>query len=719
MKKIFSFLATAVAALAFTACEDVPAPYSINDGEGGTKSGFHYVSNNLMSGWSVKPVEGKLQPWSQGTSYTQATGYQKWDGADQKSNKEVEGWLISPAFNTDGVDKLKMSFDYFVRYTNNDAAWKDHCKVYLSGDYNGADVTAATWTPLEVNLVESPYSDFTTYTSGEIQIPEEFVGKENLRVAFWFYAPATGSTTWELQNFRMDEGEAGTGPVDDQKHYKFVKATTVESGKQYLIVADGKMAKPITGTATYGYLNVEPVGIKDNYIVVSGLTNAFTFNLDLTADISGNVGDAYNIIQSDGRYLWAQEGLNYKNFNVAENPEGDKAWIVSIEEGTSFRIICGNIGRFFQYSKQYTSFGCYAEEQQNALYPELYVLEGETEEDVTTPSGEQPGGEGEEPTPATGENLLTNGDFESWTGGQPDHWKSTTTAGNATLSQSTDAHGGQYSVKVATASTNKRIAYKEITLKAGTYTMQFYAKGGGQVCPGYVPVTDGKVGRYAYGDYTNTTEDGWTLVSHQFTLAAQTVVNLVVMNPSKQAKDVFIDDFTLTTADGGLVDGGSGTEPGTTTQTAQFRLATEVQDGKQYLIVADHDGTLKAAQPVQSNYNYGYLKVTTVTASNGVITADPANAFTFLYQEGGYKIQQPDGRLLWMDATHTSFQVAAAPTEGFIWTVDANATAMGLFRISNVAQGKFVQFSSTHGSWGSYAEQQDGGLASFLYERVN
>ena len=274
-------------------------------------------------------------------------------------------------------------------------------------------------------------------------------------------------------------------------------------------------------------------------------------------------------------------------------------------------------------------------------------------------------------------------------------------------------------MKVATASTNKRLAYKEITLKAGTYTMQFYAKGGGQVRPGYVPVADGKVGSYAYGDYTNTTEDGWTLVSHQFTLAAQTVVNLVVMNPSNQAKDVFIDDFTLTTADGGLADGGSGTEPGTTTQTAQFRLATEVQGGKQYLIVADHDGTLKAAQPVQSNYNYGYLKVTTVTATNGVITADPANAFTFVYQEGGYKIQQPDGRLLWMDATHTSFQVAAAPTEGFIWTVDANGPVMGLFRISNVAQGKFVQFSTTHGSWGSYAEQQDGGLASFLYERVN
>lgn len=726
MKKIFSFLATAVAALAFTACEDVPAPYSINDGEGGTTSGFHYVSNNLMSGWSVKPVEGKLQPWSQGTSYTQATGYQKWDGADQKSNKEVEGWLISPAFNTNGVGKLKMSFDYFVRYTNNDAAWKDHCKVYLSDDYNGADVTAATWTPLEVNLVESPYSDFTTYTSGEIQIPEEFVGKENLRVAFWFYAPATGSTTWELQNFRMDEGEAGTGPVDDQKHYKFVKATTVESGKQYLIVADGKMAKPITGTATYGYLNVEPVGIKDNYIVVSGLTNAFTFNLDLTADISGNVGDAYNIIQSDGRYLWAQEGLNYKNFNVAENPEGDKAWIVSIEEGTSFRIICGNIGRFFQYSKQYTSFGCYAEEQQNALYPELYVLEGETDEEVTQPSGDTPGTGGDTPTPVTGENLLANGDFEAWTGGQPDNWKSTSSASTATLKQSTNAHEGSYSVEVVgQASSNKRLAYKEITLKAGTYVVNFYAAAAtsdaASITAGFVPVTNGTVGNYNYtkgsdgkNKYYNLSASEWTQVNFTFTLSAQTTICPVVMISGNPGKNVLIDDYTLTTSDGGIVDGG--TPPAG--ETAQFRLAQSVASGKQYLIVAETNNTYYAAKPVISGHSYDYLSSVAVTTADGIITADPANAFTFVASDNGFKIQQPDGRFLYMDETHNSFQVNAAPNEGFVWTV-AIEPAAGYFKITNVARNKYVQLSTqNNNTWGSYPEAKEGGVMPRLYERV-
>lgn len=74
-----------------------------------------------------------------------------------------------------------------------------------------------------------------------------------------------------------------------------------------------------------------------------------------------------------------------------------------------------------------------------------------------------------DPTPgevATGEN----GGFETWADGKPTNWKTASTAGNATLSQSEDAHSGKYSVKVGgSASANKRLGYKEITLKAGEY----------------------------------------------------------------------------------------------------------------------------------------------------------------------------------------------------------------------------------------------------------
>lgn len=152
----------------------------------------------------------------------------------------------------------------------------------------------------------------------------------------------------------------------------------------------------------------------------------------------------------------------------------------------------------------------------------------------------------------TGDTNAANGDFENWTSGQPNNWKTTSTAGNATLSQSTDAHGGKYSVKVAgTTSANKRLGYKEMTLKAGEYTMTFYVKAatstGGSVRPGYVPVTDGKVGNYIYGDYVNDlTNTAWTKVTYKFTIAEEGTYSLVIMNSKKPGGHVLIDDFTLT-----------------------------------------------------------------------------------------------------------------------------------------------------------------------------
>lgn len=158
-----------------------------------------------------------------------------------------------------------------------------------------------------------------------------------------------------------------------------------------------------------------------------------------------------------------------------------------------------------------------------------------------------------DPVVPTGDNLLSNGDFESWADGVPAFWKSTTTASNATISQSTDAHGGSYSVLVkGDEGYNKRLGSAEITLEAGTYVFSFYVKAMdalAQVRPGYVPVdATGKVGSYVYGDYA-TLSQSWGLVSYTFELKEKTTLNLVVMNPKKSqysaGKDVLIDDATL------------------------------------------------------------------------------------------------------------------------------------------------------------------------------
>ena len=157
--------------------------------------------------------------------------------------------------------------------------------------------------------------------------------------------------------------------------------------------------------------------------------------------------------------------------------------------------------------------------------------------------------------------LLENGGFETWKDGVATNWQSSNSASSAKVSQSTDARTGEFAVLVkGETKSNKRLAYKELNLKAGTYKMSFYAKGG-QVRPGYAISVNGSINGqngYKYGSYADLSATEWTLVEHEFTLEAPTTVNIVVMNPKDnnkkgyKATDAIIDDFSLTTTDGGI-----------------------------------------------------------------------------------------------------------------------------------------------------------------------
>ena len=167
-------------------------------------------------------------------------------------------------------------------------------------------------------------------------------------------------------------------------------------------------------------------------------------------------------------------------------------------------------------------------------------------------------GGGDTPTPS-GDNLLTNGDFETWSGSTPDNWNGA--AGNATLEKSTDAHGGSASVLIKTNSANKRLSYKAITLKKGTYNISFYAKavaGTAKIAPGYVAIVNGAPDsqNYKYPETYPEVGTEWTAVNHSFTLDADTELCLVIMKHKSTANDVIIDDYVLSTTDGGIADGG-------------------------------------------------------------------------------------------------------------------------------------------------------------------
>ena len=156
-----------------------------------------------------------------------------------------------------------------------------------------------------------------------------------------------------------------------------------------------------------------------------------------------------------------------------------------------------------------------------------------------------------DPTPgevATGDN----GSFENWTDSKPTNWN-TNSAGNASLTKSEDAHSGKYSVQVAgTSKANKRLGYKEMSLKAGKYTIKFYAKAatatGAAVCPGHVAVNDGTVDSQHYNynkQYVKVSNTEWTLVEQEMTIEKDGTYSIVIMNAKNPGAAVLIDDFTF------------------------------------------------------------------------------------------------------------------------------------------------------------------------------
>lgn len=156
-------------------------------------------------------------------------------------------------------------------------------------------------------------------------------------------------------------------------------------------------------------------------------------------------------------------------------------------------------------------------------------------------------------TPSTGDTTTPNGDFETWVDGKPNNWKTASTACNATLTQSTDAHNGKYSVKVGGSTTaNKRLGYKEMELKAGTYKIKYYVKAatatGASVQSGFVDITaEGKAGNYVYSGYINNIPNTkWTLVEQELVIPSDGKYCIVIMNAKKPGGDVLIDNLTLT-----------------------------------------------------------------------------------------------------------------------------------------------------------------------------
>lgn len=144
---------------------------------------------------------------------------------------------------------------------------------------------------------------------------------------------------------------------------------------------------------------------------------------------------------------------------------------------------------------------------------------------------------------------------------------------------------------------------------------------------------------------------------------------------------------------------------------AGYIKTTQLTSGTGYLLWTDN----VCAQLVGQDKNYSWLYVVDAPAqSDGTVSSAESNAYVFTQHEKGWTIMS--GTLyLYMEGTYNSFQLSSTLNEennNFYWTVTFQEDGRAL--ITNVGNGKTIQYSSAHTSYGAYPDTQ--GVYPYLYQ---
>lgn len=621
MKKIlYSVMALAIAAMTFTACEDVPEPYPTPTptngngqiegatGDGTLENPFNAIAaanaaKELGSGnvsEQVYYIKGKVvsiatdkngveQNYDQG-NFGNASFYISDDGTSTNQFYCYRVLYLGNKKWTAGAgDLLKVGDEVIVcakltlYNTTPETNQNDGYLYSLNGKTEGGSTddgiatgdgtlanpfNAVAATNTAKALGSGNTSDKAYYIKGKVaSIATDKNGNvQNFDFQTYgnatFYISDDGTSANQfycyqvlyLGNKKWTQGAGDILKVGDDvivcaKLTMYNTTPETQKGEGYLYSLNGKTeggSTPDTPAGDVGSLDA-PKTVAEALTVINALEEGATSSANYF--VKGKVVSVATAAEDIGPN--STSGKKYKDINYYISADGSDNNTIYVYHGKNLNNTDFTSADQLKVGDEVIVYGKlqkYKDTKNNKIVPEMaqgnYLVKTSNTSSGDTPSTPD--------TPDTPAEAGTNGDFELWTGGTPDNWKTTSSAGNATLSQSTDAHGGKFSCKVGgNASSNKRLGYKEMSLKAGSYKVTFYAKAlssGGSLNPGIVPIgSDGRPGTYAYTGYVdNISNSEWQKVEATIEVASDGTYCFVIMNQKKTtAVDILIDDFTV------------------------------------------------------------------------------------------------------------------------------------------------------------------------------
>ncbi|HOI31666.1 MAG: choice-of-anchor J domain-containing protein [Bacteroidales bacterium] len=160
-----------------------------------------------FNGWVNLAEEGNRK-WQgkdfSGNKYAQATGY-------NSGLSSMITWLVTPNVN--------FAQQRYLRFKTAKAYWEhtsgQPLMVYASTDYDGSNVSTATWIQLDARLAEQADADNAWVESGDIDLSALFSGSK-IAIAFKYTGSGTESTTIRIDDLYVGsqpEGGGGGGDV--------------------------------------------------------------------------------------------------------------------------------------------------------------------------------------------------------------------------------------------------------------------------------------------------------------------------------------------------------------------------------------------------------------------------------------------------------------------------------------------------------------------------
>jgi hypothetical protein len=153
-------------------------------------------TNLDIADWTNFAEEGG-ELWTEqvfgGNGYTEFSGFRTFDAVNI-------GWLVSPGIDMDAQDNELLNFKTAQHHLD---SVDNTLEVFVSTDYDGTNVLAATWMPIEANLANINDSWYSFKDSGLIDI-SGYSG--TLHVAFKFVGSGTDTTldgTYFVDDFRV------------------------------------------------------------------------------------------------------------------------------------------------------------------------------------------------------------------------------------------------------------------------------------------------------------------------------------------------------------------------------------------------------------------------------------------------------------------------------------------------------------------------------------